>query len=177
MSNPTWLSAAEVHQLQLTFTSTAKRLEQHPIYVSDVHTGGIDRYLAGEVGPDDWRTEQNPWTDHVRRHAAAGRYYQRVRIHEDPPTPYQQIMRQASKANVLAGEHQRYLTRPQADALGITPDHGDWWIFDDTTMVLYHVASDWTQLAELITDQPTIAEALDTWHRAFKEATPETVTA
>lgn len=168
----TFISQNEVTELQKSFTKSMLRLEQYPVYRIDLNSWSLVAWLAGKPVPsnsDGW------WPALVRRHIDDGHKIQRVRVLEDEPTPYQQWIVEMSKTNVGAGEDQRYIGRSEADRIGVTEAAGDWWLFDETTMVQYHVDSEYNALAELITDADQIVKALSAWNLIYPAAVAEAI--
>ena len=164
------VSQAELWDMQCNFTTELVRLEQRTIYRSDLDVEAMIPWLSGE--PVGAQFAASPWVGMVRDHVAAGRTIGRVRIFADSPTPYQQWERACSEPMVVAGEDQRYISRSQADAIGVTEDAGDWWIFDRATMVEYHFDSDHRWLAELVSDSERIEQALAAWAIIHSAALP-----
>lgn len=66
----------------------------------------------------------------VAAKVAVGVRFERVRVVNDPPTPYPVWLRWTSARNLLAGERQGYITRSDADRLEVTFEAGDWWLID-----------------------------------------------
>jgi hypothetical protein len=92
---------------------------------------------------------------------AAGRTVGRVRVHQDPPTDYQRWERWLGQWNAAAGESIRYLTRGQAHEIGLLPDAGDedWWLYDDTRLLVMRFAGSRRVQNEVITDRAIVRRA------------------
>lgn len=69
----------------------------------------------------------------VRDALAEGRTYSRARVVNVPLTDYSRFGVWASQFTVAAGEDIRYLTRDQAQDVGL-PNH-DYWLFDSRKLV------------------------------------------
>jgi hypothetical protein len=128
----------------------------------------VAKYLAGE--PDDlpWMQE---WLDFVKEVSAVGRRITRVRVVTVPLTDYSRFGVWCAQLTNGAGEDIRYLTRDQADSIGI-PDH-DYWLFDSTTLARMEFDADDALLGVELTDDP--AEVVQhnywrdaAWHHAIR---------
>lgn len=160
----TTLSASERAALLAGFERTAYRLEQRLIYTVDVASGAMNAWLAGATEAS--LEETDPWYEQVRTAVDAGKRYERVRVHLDEPTPYQQWLQWTSAHNYRAGEIMRYLTRSEADRLGVTEAVGDWWLLDEERLIWFDFDEAENQTAELVTDPGRVAEALQWWRVA-----------
>lgn len=148
-------------ELVASFELAARRLEQAPAYYGDIHGGWLDEWLAGATTPPPttW------WLDNVARTKLdAGATIERIRVHEDPPTPCQQWLRWMSASTVDAGERHHYLTRRVADEAGLGRA-GDWWLLDNRLAVVYHSDDQGRRTGvEIVEDAAAISE-LDRWWR------------
>lgn len=153
-------------ELDLVRASTrALRLEQAPIYPSDVTGGALNAWLGGEtdpLAPGASFDPGHPWFDLVATHAVAGHPVTRIRVHQEPPTPYQRWIRWAGALNVVAGERIGYVSRAVADAAGVSVASGDWWLLDDK-LIVYTFDPRWSGTAELVDDGERLAAALTAW--------------
>src|ERR1051326_7770084 len=77
----------------------------------------------------------------------------RVRINDVPATEYQRWCRWVDVYNTAAGEVIYYLPRPTAIAAGIVPDLGDWWILDDSRVILMGFDEDGVLCEMTLTDE------------------------
>lgn len=118
------------------FDSTLFRLETLDQY--DVGSNGddLDRYLAGEPGPDMAR--KGPWMDQIRSEVARGLHTYRVHVVRGPLTPYLRFEFEWGYVhNAAAGEHIRILDlteQPEPPALA----HEDFWLIGDDRAVRMH---------------------------------------
>lgn len=152
---------AERLALVRAYRRTAHRLEQAKVYLGDVRSGSLDAWLAGAIAP---RTA-NPWTEMVAAKTATGSRMERVRMHDDPPTPYQKWLRWASASNIAAGEIQRYVSRADAVDAGLA-DAGDWWLIDDELLIVFHFEGIERVAVEVVDDAGRVTEARGWWRIA-----------
>lgn len=148
-----------------TYEHTAFRLEVRDSYLGVPYEQ--ERFAKFMAGTDDEAQRSRPWLDGVRRRSSEGRTMTRVRVVTLPPTDYARYAHHAAKANILAGEDIRYLSR--ADAAGL-PTY-DYWLFDSSRLYLMHYTeADASLGAEKITDPSTIVRHAywrdAAWHRA-----------
>jgi hypothetical protein len=110
--------------------------------------------MAGE--PDDLSWFQG-WLGMVRDATAAGRLFSRVRIVSVPLSDYSRFGLWAARHTRAAGDDIRYLTRAQADALGLPKR--DYWLFDSRKLVRMHFGEDDRFIeAEVVEDPTAIVE-------------------
>lgn len=145
------------------FERSLRRLEQLPGYRQDLDTESWRRWSSGNPacipGADD-----HEWVGMVRSKTANGATIERVRVIDDPMTPYQTWLIPASAEIVAAGESHRYVTRLVADRLlDVRRADGDWWIVDDHTVV-YLDGKGW---GTVHTDPDRVSAALNVWKRAW----------
>jgi hypothetical protein len=147
-------------QLYTHFENSVWRWEAQPTYHEPGEAEPFRRWQAGV--PDDlaWLTD---WLDTLRSATAAGRRFQRVRLHHEPPTDYQRWGMTIVPANIHAGEDVRILTETRARELGM-PGY-DFCLFDDRTVAWMHFSDHGMKGAEIITDP----DAVDR-HRAWRDA-------
>lgn len=118
------------------FASTLFRLEVLDRY--DVGSNGDDlnRYLAGEPGPDMAR--KGPWMDQLRSEVARGLHTYRVHVVRGPLSPYLRFeFEWGYTYNAAAGEHIRILDlaeQPGPPAAAA----GDFWLIGDDRAVRMH---------------------------------------
>lgn len=111
------------------------------------------------------------WFDLVRKATADGKRISRVRVVTVPLTDYSRFGLWCAQFTNSAGEDIRYLSRDQADAVGI-PKH-DYWLFDSTTLVRMNFAdNDMFLASELINDPAEVVQhnyGRDAaWHHAVR---------
>jgi hypothetical protein len=163
------LTNAEFAAQLRDYASTAYRFELQPRYTVDGEQESFRLFLDGRpVSPLDVEADR-AWLDQVARNNAQGKRMARVRVHQDPPTDYQQWMRWRGTFNQAAGETIHYLTEKQATAAGVLTGVAprDWWFFDNNRlMVLTHNEEGRRIHTELITDEPELAKARALWDLA-----------
>ncbi len=173
MTQRLFLSEAEFWENLHDFQRSAFRLELQLDYREPGETDLADLWLAGE----QVRPESDPglaeWFRRVRQHVAAGRTVSRVRAHEDPPTDYQRWERWLGQWNATAGETIRYLTRAQAHEIGLLPAAGDedWWLYDDTRLLVMRFVGGRRVQNEIITDRATVRRACEWRDLAVRHST------
>lgn len=116
------------------FRRTAFRLEVRNTYDVEAERGRLERYLAGEPGPDPNRS--TPWLDELRADAAAGKRWQWVHVVRGPLSDYLRCsLEWGYAANVAAGAQVRILDlaeQPQPDGL----INEDFWLLDDEAVLI-----------------------------------------
>ena len=141
-------------ELFQTFEHTAFRLETRDQYNSPAEITPFAKFIASE--PDDLSWFQG-WLGMVREATTAGRLFSRVRIVSVPLSDYSRFGLWAARHTRAAGDDIRYLTRTQADDLGL-PEH-DYWLFDSRKLVRMHFGEDDRFIeAEVVEDPAAIVE-------------------
>ncbi len=140
---------------------TAFRLEQQPAYAMDYEAAHFAAFLAGSRRPPTEVPELAAWYDQISDLTGRGRRFERVRIHQDPPTDYQVWVRWIGRWNEEAGEMLHYVTPQRAVATGLLPDVGpdDWWLLDDAVLVRMRYDQPGIATLFLATDEEEVAEA------------------
>lgn len=154
-----------------TFRLTASRLETQPAYAMTVERAAFARFLAGAPLPPGELPWWQSWLDDMRELTRRGKRISRVRIVDDPPTDYQRWEMWATRWHLQAGEDIRYLPRAMAGTLGIPA--GDWWLFDDTRLVLMAFTSAGEIDGKTLVTDPEVIAAYQRWRDlAFRHAAP-----
>ncbi|GAA5171969.1 hypothetical protein GCM10023321_71170 [Pseudonocardia eucalypti] len=166
----TALTPEEFMELFRQVKHAARRLENRGRYDVAYETPEREAFLAGERSPE--RPERfDDWDLNLRERTAAGARFERVRVMEDPLTPYNRFMIWSNAQNSRNGEDIRYLDRNRANELNL-PDH-DFWVFDSTQLVLMRFTKDDRSLGhDLITDPGLIARHEAWIDLAMAHATP-----
>ncbi|NYI05697.1 hypothetical protein FHU37_002640 [Allostreptomyces psammosilenae] len=136
-----------------SFQHDAFRLETHPVYTMAEEQEEFDSFLAtGELNiPDD-----DPWLIRVRSFRHTGRSIGRVHVIRRPLTDYLRYEFAVYAYTARAGEEVRILDLTDMENPGIPQQ--DFWMFDDSSVVLMHYREDGTQISrELLTD-PDLAK-------------------
>ncbi|MFD5818118.1 DUF6879 family protein [Streptomyces sp. NPDC127038] len=160
----------EIAHVFRTFEHTAWRLETRRGYATDRNSETWARWQAGEdvalEPPDGWRRN-------VAEQTALGKRFGRVRIIDQPLTEGQKFLLARAPSNVAAGDEVRYLTRTDADRLGL-PDF-DFWLLDSRTLLRFVFDEQDTTLGVTVSQEPTdvlaACQARDAaWHHAIRTA-------
>jgi hypothetical protein len=149
----------EIHR----FERDAFRLELQDQYLEDEETNLFAAWRRGDPLPPTGIYQA--WYDRIADHVQAGRRVERVRVQQEPPTPYQQFERWLDHWNTQAGETMRYLTRQQAHDIGLLPSAGntDWWLLDSSKLIVMHFDEQGHRIHnELVTDPQVVTQAC-TW--------------
>lgn len=162
----------EFDDLLATFERTAFRLETRDMYALGYERRDFDQFLAGTPTPppdlDWWR----PWLDQITRQVREGKQVTRVRVLAEPPSDYQCWELWAAPWHAAAGEQIGYLPRSRAGAIGLPIDH-DWWLLDDTRLIIMHFTDDGQIAGKTLTDEPRAVGPYRTWRdTAVRNATP-----
>lgn len=131
----TELTGEDFETLFRFYRRTAFRLEVQPVYTVVGEQETFARFLAGRPQPPTEVPYIADWLNQIKEVTSEGRQVQRVRVVDDPPTDYQRWEGWVGRWNIAAGEIIRYITRPQAIAIGIPLDY-DWWLFDDERLAI-----------------------------------------
>jgi hypothetical protein len=153
---------------QFTYQRSALRAELQPQYWVVGERAAFEWFLAGKPDPAPEVEGTRAWLQAGEQRKAAGIQVARVRIHQDPPTDYQQWLRTLDKLYLAAGDQIHYLTTAQADRAGLLAVAArDWWLFDDDRLVVVtHDETGRRIHAELITDKPELNRARAWWDLA-----------
>jgi uncharacterized protein DUF6879 len=128
------VTSEEFGQLFGTFTRNAFRLETLSRYDVPAEAAALRDFLAGAPKPSP-DPDDLAWQANIRAHAVAGRDMQRVHLIRGPLTDYLRFeIEWGYPDNAAAGEDIRILHVAE----GELPDLGDvdFWLFDDSTLVL-----------------------------------------
>jgi hypothetical protein len=163
------VTEADFGRMLATFERCAFRLETCRHYALGYERADFEDFLAGRpVSPpelDWWR----PWLDQIRQQVSNGKTIARVRVLDEPPTPYQQWEMWAAPWHKDAGEDIRYMPRSRAEAIGVPM--GDWWLLDESRLILMRF-TDSGEIAgkELVTDPAVITSYLAIQRLAVHDA-------
>lgn len=151
----------EFWQTFLDFERSAWRWEHQPAYHIGYEHQQFDDFLDGRPQPPTDNPDLGEWMGQVERQVAEGKSIGRVRIVDQPPTDYQRWMQWLDRWNREAGEVIHYLTRSAARQAGLpVDDRIDFWLFDDTRLVLMHHDSQGRRVkVEMVVDEPEVTAA------------------
>jgi hypothetical protein len=139
------------------FERSAFRLETLPEYNVPQEAELLARFRRGEPVdlPDD-----HPWLESVRRHCGAGKHMRRVRVVTHPLSDYLRMELSWYRKSVQAGEDIR-ITETQLT--------GDFWLFDDQTIVVLHYDSQ-GRFTGTTTEQGSLSRYLSIRDRALADS-------
>jgi hypothetical protein len=166
------ISEAESSRLLASFSQSAWRLESYDTYHLDYETADFERFLAGRSAPPTEISWWRPWLDMITGMTAEGKRVGRVRILAEPPTDYQRWELWSAPWHAQAGEQIGYLTRSQANALGL-PTRYDWWLLDEQAVIVMRF-DETGRIAgkDLVTDPGIVAEHREWRDLAVRHAVP-----
>ncbi len=146
-------------------TKSAFRLELQRQYHEPSEADTVSRFLAGQPQPPTEVPSLAKWHTRVAALIQRGCHVERVRVQDEPPTDYQRWERWAGTWSTAAGEILRYLTRQQAHDIGLLPAAGDtdWWLIDDTTLLLMRFDEHGRRTHTSATTDPNLVEQARTW--------------
>ncbi|MFJ9948820.1 DUF6879 family protein [Kitasatospora sp. NPDC091207] len=149
------------------FERSAFRLETLPAYKVAGEAEEIEDFLNGNRIDQD--TYTSGWTDRLRGHATAGRTVQRVHIVTRPLSDYLRYEFMYYEPHAKAGEDIRIVDLTDRPNPGL-PDQ-DFWVFDDSTVVLMNYEPDGTQINRVLAEGNTAQ--YQEWQRlAVAESVP-----
>jgi hypothetical protein len=116
------------------FGRTAFRFEAQREYPRDpAEEADFQSFLAGASAPVAEYGWMQEWLADLGAWKRAGKTVSRVRVVDNPATPYQQWLIWGHECMTVAGENIQYVSRSTAQQAGL-PLH-DWWLFDDQWVV------------------------------------------
>jgi hypothetical protein len=172
----TRLSEDQFGDLLRSFEQQAFRLELQPAYSEPMEAATLARFHAGQPEPPTEVPGLKAWFDQVAALTAAGKHIQRVRVHEDPPTQYQQWERWIGQWNIAAGETLRYMTRSEAISAGLLPSAGtlDWWLPDSRRLITMTFDDQGRRIwNELVEEPNAVRQACARRDPAIRHSAPE----
>lgn len=162
-------SLAELRELCRGIGTSFVHLETRDAYGTDTELPQLAKWRRGEV--DDYQWLQW-WLDMLRGHRAAGRTCRRARIVSEPLSHYQQWVLSHVSLFTDAGEDIRYLARPRLTSV-LLPGSGDYYVFDDKTVLFLHYAGSGTNASFERTEDPQITLACrEAFETVWELATP-----
>jgi hypothetical protein len=168
------LERPEYRKLFESFHSSMFRLETRNRYDVPFEKDSFQRFLKGErVVPDEGDRE---WQRLISAHRTAGRLWQKVHVVDLPLSDYLRF-EIATSYDVFSpfGEEVSMIERRQGSVTDHFDDQ-DFWLFDDSVLVLMHYSDDDQVLArELVVDEPELTAAFVVRkEEALKAAIPYT---
>src|ERR1700704_3155656 len=150
------LSSEEFGAMFEKYERSAFRMETHQVYTMPSEQPNLRRFPAGEPKPDG---HNSSWHELVRDNFAAGKTMQRLKIVKRPFTDYTRyLMSWGVPGNVQAGEDYRILDLTERD---LHIPEQDYWIFDESTVVLLNFNPDGTLIDRVLEDTVDLQKY---WH-------------
>lgn len=151
-----------------SFSSSAWRLELHPVYTVPQEAENISRWRAGERLPEDhW----SPWMERVAGYSASGRRISRVHVVRRPLSEYLRFeFDWYYRPHVRAGEDIRILDLTAEPDPGLSDE--DFWLFDDRQVVLMMYRPDGTQIGRELVEHPDLGAYVEWRDMACAAAVP-----
>jgi hypothetical protein len=151
------------------FHRTARRVEVRDSYDVAAERGQLDRYLAGEPGPDPNRS--TPWLNELRRDTAAGKRWMWVHVVRSPLSDYMRMaLEWGYPANVRAGAKVRILDLAERPRPALVDE--DFWLLDDDAVLVMHYG----KRGQFLGAEPAPAAKLSryraAWDGAWEAAEP-----
>jgi Family of unknown function (DUF6879) len=169
------LTEDEAAEQLRSFEHTAFRLEQQRAYIVAVESEMFSRFLAGDLTPPTDTPAVREWFAQVGRQVDEGKRIERVRVQDEPQTPYQRWQRWFDRWNNEAGESIRYIARQRAQEIGLLPAAGDedWWLFDSCRLMVMRYDDEGHLLETgLSTDPERVVQACAWRDLAVHHSTP-----
>ncbi|MER7849697.1 DUF6879 family protein [Kitasatospora sp. NPDC096077] len=142
------LDGEEWQRLLHGFAQSAFRLETLPAYKVAGEAEEIQDFLNGQR--IDAGTYTSGWTDRLKAHTAAGRTVQRVHVVTRPLSDYLRYEFMYYHPHAMAGENIRILDLTDRPNPGLP--NQDFWMFDDTSVVLMNYEPDGTQIDRVLVE-------------------------
>lgn len=144
-------------------------LETRDAYGTEVELPHMAKWRRGEVDDFAWL---GWWLEMLRGHRAAERTCRRARVVSEPLSDYQRWTMSHAQVFVDAGEDIRYVSRPRLAEVFL-PGSGDFYVFDDETVLFLHYAGDGTNASFEITDDLRVVRSCaDAFVDVWKLGTP-----
>jgi hypothetical protein len=146
-------------RVMLAESRTAFRLE-HQRDPLPGEQPAFQHWLGGSATvPWEWPLWRD-WLDLAWRHVSAGGEILRVRLVDNPPSPYQQWGISITSWHEQAGDHIRYLPCHVAEHLGIPITN--WWLFDEARVVAMSYESGDVP-GKILINEPEVIATYRTW--------------
>jgi hypothetical protein len=150
---------------------SACHLEMRDHYAVAEEQADIEKWRAGDWGPEQDAASKAGWLDLMRATAARGVRLRRLRIVSEPVTEYIRFEHEGTPQNIAAGEDVRWLPRTRASSLALPGN--DCWVFDRTTVLFNHFTGDGKWLGnEISTDPEVVRLCADAFESAWRVGTP-----
>ena len=144
-------------------------LETRDAYGTEAELPHMAKWRRGESDGFAWL---GWWLEMLRSHRAAGRTCRRARVVSEPLSDYQRWTTSHVHMFIEAGEDIRYVPRRQLTQV-LLPGSGDFYVFDEETVLFLHYAGDGTNASFEVTDDPrTVRACADAFEDVWKLAPP-----
>ncbi len=165
------ISSAERNQLLESFEHDAFHLELRDDYSVPAEDGPYESWRRGEPVDNSY---MDFWVDLVRRAAADGKTFRRVRVVTQPHSDYIRWEHETTSVNEAAGEGIRWLPRHHLpEGITFPVDGNDWWLIDGKILAVGHFDENGRVLgSELIQDPAVIEECVRVRDLLWGIATP-----
>ncbi|UGQ14785.1 hypothetical protein LO772_15140 [Yinghuangia sp. ASG 101] len=151
--------------------SSAMHVEMRDAYAVSHEDEDWAAWLAGERDPARNEDRWSPFCAAMSQVTARGVAARRLRVVSTPVTEYVKFEHAGTPANVRAGEQVRWLPRMDARDLLLPPL--DFWIFDETRLLLHHFDGDGAWLGHEFSDDPQLIEVyLGAFARLWERGVP-----
>jgi hypothetical protein len=148
----------EFWQLFQTYEHAAFRLESLEHYSVDGEEDSLAAFVAGDPVDESWIID---WAAVIKPGIDAGKRFERVRVVSEPHSDYTRYSLDQARLNVSIGEDIRYLSRSQAQALGLPTE--DFWLFDSKLVLLFHFDDTGRVTRRELIDDPTEVVKRNYW--------------
>jgi hypothetical protein len=170
------ISHEELNDLCRGIKKSFVHLETRDAYGTEIELPHMAQWRRGE--PDDFAW-LGWWLTMLSDHRSAGRTCRRLRIVSEPVSEYQRWVISHAEVFLDAGEDIRYLPRRQLTSVAL-PGSGDFYVFDDETVVFLHYTGTGSSASFEATTDPRLVDVCrrafaGAWHlaRPFHEHRPE----
>jgi hypothetical protein len=159
---------SELGRLLTSFRRTAFRLETRQHYLVPEETAAFERFLRGGPPESQWTDE---WTQLVAAATSDGKRMQRVRVVQEPLSPYVRFeLTWGSPNSVAAGEQIHVLVDEPGQ---VQAPREDFWLFDGTIVVRLRYDGDGRFLgADTVTDPAAVTRHRQVRDNALARAIP-----
>lgn len=153
---------------------SACHLEMRDTYAVAEEQADIEKWRAGDWGPEQDAASKAGWLDLMRATSARGVRLRRARIVSQPVTEYIWFEHEGTPQNIAAGEDVRWLSRTRASGLALPGN--DCWIFDSTTVLFNHFTGNGGWIGNELTADPRVVElCANAFASVWELATPHSV--
>lgn len=135
---------------------SACHLEMRDHYGVAEEAADIEKWRAGEWGPEEDAASKAGWLDLMRATAARGVRLRRTRIISLPASEYIRFEHEGTPQNIEAGEEVRWVPRTRASGLALPGN--DCWIFDEATVLFNHFTGSGGWIGNELSHDARVAE-------------------